>query len=177
MYGAQHWRPGRDERGIPINPLPFPSTVFAEINYTVLMNLCCWCGSLSVRVRCPEHADQPVKLEKVWSKWCLPHRGSLLCRGSLKPPSIKNKPTATFSLIWIVSESCAEEQPGGPQAQQGREEDRRYHQSKDSGSHLPRAFFSQDRSPGYAQDLINMKDKKRYKIQWWSNFFQNTCQR
>lgn len=155
MYGAQHWWPGQDERGIPNNPLPFPSTVFAEINYAVLMNLCCWCRSLSMRVHCLEHADQPVKLEKVWSKQCLPHQDSLLCQGSLKPRSIKNKPTGAFSLIWIISESHAEEQPGGPQAQQGHEEDGRYHQSKDGGSHLPRAFLQ----PGQVTQLCPRCDK------------------
>jgi len=77
MYGAQHWRLGQDEQGIPINPLRFPSTIFAEINYTVLKNLCCWCGYLSARVCCPECADQSVKLEKDLSKRSLPHGGSL----------------------------------------------------------------------------------------------------
>lgn len=106
-----------------------------------------------------------------------PQRLPPLCRGSLKPSSTKNKLYSTFSLIWIVSKSPGNKQPDGPRAQQGHEEHGRYHQSKDSMSHLPGTFFSQDRSPGYAQDLINMKDKKKYKIQQWSNCSQNTCQR
>lgn len=67
-------------------------------------------------------------------------------RGSLKPYSIKNKLTDTSFLICIVSESPANKQPGGSGAQRRHEEDKKYYRSKDSRSHLPEAFFRQDRS-------------------------------
>lgn len=99
---------------------PFLALSLQKLTTHVFMNLCCallcpW-GYMLIVCRPASEAG-----EVVWSSRWLPHQSSHLCQDYLKPSSIKNNPLGTFSLIWFISESHAEEQPDGPQGQQGHE--------------------------------------------------------